>query len=236
MAFWPVSQASPSRPARSAEAGTVPPSQISTGHTRQRADRAPSSVKWRPWWVTRSPASSARTIVDHSSSRPTRLRSSMPNAWNCCARRPARTSRSAAPRRRRRACRSARPAGSDDRTGASTTTPTGISPVTLISRAIVGNGREGGGVGGVDHMVVAGEQARRARPRGRRRLPPSGCAPARPAVYAPSGRSMNAPGGIDASRLLEPLVRGRRGRKQEAQRRAKLHGRVSIGLPTACPR
>lgn len=31
MAFCPVSHASPNRPARSAEAGTVPPSQMSTG-------------------------------------------------------------------------------------------------------------------------------------------------------------------------------------------------------------
>ena len=76
------------RPARSAAAGTVPAIQIETGTRGSGLTLTPSRWKCLPWNVTRSPASSARTIATSSSSRAARLAIGIPNASNACARPP----------------------------------------------------------------------------------------------------------------------------------------------------
>jgi len=69
-------------------ADTVPASQISTGTRGRGLTLTPSRVRWRPWKVSLSPASSARSTMANSSSRRARLVMAMPKASKVCVRPP----------------------------------------------------------------------------------------------------------------------------------------------------
>ena len=117
VAFWPLSQPSPSRPARAAAAGTVPAIQSSTGTRGSGLIETPSSVKYRPRKLTRSPASSGRRIA-HQLLEPARAaRSSQAERLELRRRgRQSRASRRAARSRTRRASRAAPPGAPGGRT------------------------------------------------------------------------------------------------------------------------